>query len=207
MWMAPLFSPRYRRLLEGLDQADSFVWNAHKLMGLPLMCSIFLVKEKGYLLNTNSTLGTDYIFHDESYGSYDLGPMSLQCGRKVDALKLWLSMKYYGGKDYADRVDRFFDLAAHAEEIVKDSERLELMVPRSSVAVCFRYLPLESVDTNDFNLRLREELARSGKSLVNYARINGEVAIRLVITNHELTSKDIDDFFENLFDTANSIME
>jgi glutamate/tyrosine decarboxylase-like PLP-dependent enzyme len=200
-----LLSPKHRVLLEGLEEADSFVWNAHKLMGLPLICSIFLVREKGHLLKTNSVSGTDYIFHDEAFGGYDLGPMSLQCGRRVDALKLWLSWKYYGDRDYAERVDRFFDLAAYAEEIVVSTPELELMAPRSSVNVCFQYIPSRPVDLNTFNLKLREELARQGKSFVNFAHLNGNLAIRIVIANHELTREDIDLFFKNLLTIALAI--
>jgi glutamate/tyrosine decarboxylase-like PLP-dependent enzyme len=200
-----IFSSRHRDLLEGLNKADSFVLNAHKLMGLPLICSILLIREKGNLLNTNSVTGTDYLFHDEAFGSHDLGPMSLQCGRRVDALKLWLSLKFYGEKGYADRMDRFFELAALAEDIVNRTPFLELMAPRSSVNVCFRYLPDNSEDIDEFNLRLREELARSGKALVNYARLGKDVAIRLVISNHELARDDISLFFDNLIRTAESL--
>ena len=79
------------------------------------------------------------------------------------------------------------------------------MAPRSSVNVCFRYLPEASVDINDFNLHLREELARSGKAFVNYARLGDDIVIRLVIANHELTQKDISLFFDNLIQTAESL--
>ena len=200
-----IFSHRHRGLLEGLNKSDSFVINAHKLMGLPLICSILLVREKGHLLNTNSVSEADYIFHDESFGSHDLGPMSLQCGRRVDALKLWLSWKFFGDKGFAERMDRFFELAAFAEDIVNRTPSLELMAPRSSTNVCFRYLPNDSEDINVFNLRLREELARSGKSLVNYAHLDKDVAIRLVIANHELTQEDISLFFDTLIQTAESL--
>jgi glutamate/tyrosine decarboxylase-like PLP-dependent enzyme len=200
-----ILSPRHRGLLEGLDKADSFAWNAHKLMGLPLICSILLVREKGHLLKTNSVTGADYIFHDDAFGSHDLGTMSMQCGRRVDALKLWLSWKYYGDMGYAERIDRFFELAAFAEEIVNRTPSLELMAPRSSVNICFRYLPNTSKDLNHFNLYLREELARTGKALVNYARLRENVTIRLVIANHELTREDVSLFFDNLIQTAESL--
>jgi glutamate/tyrosine decarboxylase-like PLP-dependent enzyme len=200
-----ILSSRHRSLLNGLEKADSFSWNAHKLMGLPLICSILLVRERGHLLKTNSANGTDYIFHDESYGAHDLGPMSLQCGREVDALKLWLSWKYYGDLGYAERIDRFFELAAFAEDIVMQTPSLELMAPRSSVNVCFRYIPETSADIDEFNLRLREELARTGKALVNYARLRKDVTIRLVIANHELTREDVSRFFDTLIQTAKSL--
>ena len=197
-----LLHPQHRLLLKGLEKADSFVWNAHKLMGLPIICSMFLLREQGHLLRTNSVEGTDYIFHDEVYGHYDLGAISLQCGRKVDALKLWLAWKFYGNKEYARRINRLFELAAHAEEIVKNNPALELMAPRSSFNICFRYLPSHQSVLNEFNLKLREEMARSGKSMVNYAHLDKNLVIRLVVTNPELDDKDIDLFFENLVQTA-----
>jgi glutamate/tyrosine decarboxylase-like PLP-dependent enzyme len=200
-----VLSPRHRHLLDGLEKADSFSWNAHKLMGLPLICSILLLREKGHLLKANAVTGTDYIFHDEAYGAHDLGPKSMQCGRRVDALKLWLSWKFYGDKGYAERIDRFFELAAFAEDIVKQTPSLELMAPRSSVNICFRYIPKNSKDSDGFNIRLREELARNGKALVNYARLGKNLAIRLVIANHELTRKDVLLFFDNLIQTAKSL--
>ena len=201
-----LLSPRHRSLLQGLAEADSFVWNPHKLMGLPLICSIFLTREKDYLVKTNAVSGAEYLFHDESYGAYDLGPISLQCGRKVDALKLWLSWKYYGDSGYAERIDRFFELAAYAEEIVIQHSDLELLVPRSSVNICFRYLPPEGTDINVFNLKIREELARSGKSFVNFAYIDDKLVLRPVIANHELEKKDIDTFFKNVILAAKGLL-
>jgi len=202
-----LLSPRHRHLLDGLEQADSFVWNAHKLMGLPLICSVFLVRDKGRLLVSNSVEGADYIFHDDDgHGTSDLGPLSLQCGRRVDALKLWLSWKYYGDTGYAERIGRFFDLAEYAEEIVNGTSSLELMAPRSSVTVCFRYRTPRLEDLNAFNLQLRRELARSGKSLVNYAYLGEDMAMRLVIANHELTREDVDMFFHNVLSAAESLL-
>lgn len=103
-------------------------------------------------------------------------------------------------------MDRFFELAVFAEDIVNRTPALELLAPRSSTNVCFRYLPGDSQDINAFNLSLREELAQSGKSLVNYARLGKDVAIRLVIANHELTREDISLFFDNLIQTAESLI-
>jgi glutamate/tyrosine decarboxylase-like PLP-dependent enzyme len=200
-----LLSPRRRKLLDGLEEADSFIWNAHKLMGLPLICSVFLVREPGLLHRANSVKGTEYIYHDEAFGASDLGPISLQCGRRVDALKLWLSWMYYGDRGYEERVDRLFELTEHAERIVRETPELELMAPRSSVTLCFRCRTSDPALTDDFNLKLREELARSGKSLVNFTRTEGRVVIRLVIAHPELTGSDVELFFKNLLETAETL--
>ena len=203
---AVILCPTHRHLLEGSDLSDSFIWNAHKMMGLPLVCSAFLVREEGTMLKSFSTGGVDYLFHDSEMGAFDLGPQSAQCGRRVDALKLWLSWKYYGDSGYAERINRFFELAAYAEEKVKSHPRLELMAERTSVNVCFRYTAPGIDDLNKFNLKIREELARVGRAMVNYACLGADATIRLVILNHEVDKNDIDVFFDDFIRIADGLL-
>lgn len=109
-----LFSEQYRlRHLKGLDQADSFVVNPHKGLGVPIHCSALVVhpeKHAGLLERTNES-NAEYLFHKHAHKSLDLGDRSLQCGRRADGLKLWLSWKRYGWAGFRDRVDRNFEAA------------------------------------------------------------------------------------------------
>ncbi|MBU1338266.1 MAG: glutamate decarboxylase [Acidobacteria bacterium] len=200
-------SPKWRHLTAGSEKSDSIIWNAHKMMGLPITCSMFLVREKGHMLQTFTVSGTDYIFHDHELGVHDLGPQSLQCGRRVDALKLWLSLKYYGDDAYAARIEKFFALSAYAENIVTGHSNLELMAERTSVNICFRYTSPHIRDLNAFNKKVREEMASRGLNLVNYAFIGCDLVIRLVLLNHEAEKADIDRFFDNFIRTAEGLLE
>ncbi|MFO7923650.1 MAG: aminotransferase class V-fold PLP-dependent enzyme [Bacteroidales bacterium] len=191
-----LLSDKYRYLMDGLERTDSFAWNPHKLMNIPLVCSMILIKKRGILNQNVSDINKDYIFHDLD-GIEDLGEKSLQCGRKVDAVKLWFAMKYYGIKGYRQRIDNIFELAAYAEEIVNSHPNLELLISRQSFTVCFRYVSDNVSDLNDLNLKIREHLRKSGKSVVNFGFIDNVLTIRLVTVNGELKRSDIDLFFEN----------
>ena len=46
-----LFSKKYRHLIAGIEEVDSFSFNAHKMLGTPLGCSLILVKDKKYVLD------------------------------------------------------------------------------------------------------------------------------------------------------------
>ena len=81
-----VMSDTHRSLLEGSERSDSFAWDAHKLLGVPLSCSAILVRERGQLFDSLSEQAS-YLFQNDS--EYDLGEISLQCGRRNDALKLW----------------------------------------------------------------------------------------------------------------------
>jgi glutamate/tyrosine decarboxylase-like PLP-dependent enzyme len=201
-----ILSKKHRHMMKGIEKTDSFAWNPHKLMNIPLICSVILVKQKGTLQFNLTDLNTDYIFHDIDE-TEDLGTKSIQCGRRVDAVKLWFAWKYFGLKGYEQRIDNLMDMAAHAEKLVQENPRLELMAPRQSLAICFRYVPVKDVDLNDFNLQLRETLRKTGETIVNYGYIGKNLAIRLITANGELEKSDIDLFFNRLDCAAKKLEE
>ncbi len=206
-WGAPvLFSQKHKHLLTGSELADSFTWDAHKLMGVPLICSAILVKEQGILQKACSGGGTDYLFHDDENASYNLGQMSLQCGRKVDALKLWLCWKYYGNKGYQQQVDNLFEIASYATEYILSCDNLELIAQPTFLNICFRYLPkenqLNSTTIDQLNLKIRKKLIYSGETFVNQARYQGKIIIRLILANSELQKADLERFFDNLLNAG-----
>jgi glutamate/tyrosine decarboxylase-like PLP-dependent enzyme len=199
-----ILSDNHRSLMSGIEKTDSFAWNPHKLMNIPLICSVLLVKNKGTLQRNLTDLNTDYIFHDIDEVE-DLGKKSVQCGRKVDAVKLWFAWKYFGKAGYRNRIDNLIENASYAEQFVKNHPSLELVVPRQSFAVCFRYKPSAGTDLNKFNLSVREEMRKNGLSIVNYGYRDKMLVLRLVITNGEMEPNDVDLFFNRLIETARSL--
>ena len=57
-----------------------------------------------------------YLFQQDKFYdvSYDTGDMSIQCGRKVDVLKLWMMWKGKGANGLQADVNHLFDLAGLA---------------------------------------------------------------------------------------------
>ena len=88
-----LFSNELNSLMSGCELADSVCWDAHKMLGMPLICSLFIVKDKSILGRVCAHgESAHYLFHSDSE-EVDLGRYSLQCGRRNDALKLWLAWR------------------------------------------------------------------------------------------------------------------
>ncbi len=202
-----LLSQKHRHLLKGLEQADSFTMDPHKLMNIPLICSVLLVKERGRLIRNLTDLDTKYLYHDNDAECLDLGKSSIQCGRRVDSLKLWLAWRYFGDEGYAQRMEKQMALAQYAKTKVEAIAGLELLAKPQSVAVCFRYQNRNGADINDFNLELRERLRRSGRSLINYGYWNGDLALRYVSANPDAETGDIDLLFDHIMDIAKQMEE
>ncbi len=202
-----ILSSKYKYLFKGIENTDSFTWNPHKLMNVPLVTSVILLNEKNILRSNLTKLSTDYIFHENEDENCDLGEISIQCGRKVDALKLWSAWKFYGNKGYEKRIDDLFEVAEYFETKVKEFEDLELMSERQTLTVCFRYNPGNIEDLNKVNLNIREKLRKSGKSMVNYGYIGQDLTIRFVVSNADVQKSDIDIFFKNFFETIKQIKD
>jgi glutamate/tyrosine decarboxylase-like PLP-dependent enzyme len=200
-----ILSSKHRNLFKGIEKSDSFTWNPHKLMNVPLIASVFLVNDKTRLLKNLTDLNTDYIYHDNDISNYNLGKQSVQCGRRVDALKVWLAWKFFGDEGYEDRINKMFDLAEYAKQKVLAHTNLELLAERQSLTVCFRYSSPHVNEINELNLVVRDNLMKKGLSLVNYGYLNKDVVIRLVISNADINKKDVDVFFENYINEAKKL--
>jgi len=184
--------------LEGSTRADSFSWDAHKMLGVPLMCSLLFVRQAGAMNQAFNLGDTSYIFHDESV-SHDLGPSSLQCGRRVDMFKMWLEYLFYGNDGFRSRIDHFLTLSAWAEQRIKKEAGLELQSERWINNICFRSRPsgVTGVENlNAFNKTVRDRLKAAGSTFVNQAYLGDVLTIRLVIANKDVTATDITRFFD-----------
>ena len=169
-----IISSKHNHLMNGSERSDSITWCAHKMMGMPLMCTAALFKDPSILKRINTVDGTDYLFHDDPDNIINLGEHSLQCGRRTDALKLWLSWKYLGNSGFEKNINHIFEMAQYAKEKIETSSLLHLITPIESLNVCFQIQPdsLPKSDWNTFNVNVRDKILSDGKLMVNYANVN-----------------------------------
>lgn len=186
-------SAKHREHLNGSERSDSFTWDAHKMMGVPLSCSVILVKQKG-LLREHFSESASYLFQSDEE-ELNHGVMSMQCGRRNDCLKLWAAWQHLGDEGYAARIDRLYDLARHLADRVRADPRCTLSKDPESVNVCFEV-------TGKPSDLICETLRQQQKSLVGYGIVDGRRVIRVACVNAANTTEDLDEFFDTLVETA-----
>jgi len=204
---AALFSDTLKkRYLRGLSEADSFTVDFHKMPGTSLICNVLLFNNRPGIMDFVCNAGDkSYLHRREKEGEeYNPGAYSLQCGRRVDSLKWFLDWKFYGREGFAERIETYHRLAELGEQIIGESEDLEMVVPRESFNLCFRFRAGEK--NNSFNEELRKELHRRGRTLVAQAFINGEVSLRLLLTHKEMEEEDLRHFFRIVEETGRELM-
>ncbi len=203
-----LMSQQHRHRMAGAHLADSVVWDAHKMMGMTLMCSMLIVKQRGMMMSAFSADDTDYLFHSATEAPTDLGPQTIHCGRRVDAVKLWLAWQHLGDRGWETLIDRYFAIAAEAEALINTSDSLAMVFPRQSVNICFQCVPSrQSQDANALTLQVRDVLMQKGLAMVNYAELNGQAFFRLVICNNQTQLADIEALLKNIEAIALQIEE
>ena len=209
-WGGPvIFSDRLRRqFLPDLEQADSFTLDFHKMPGTALMCNVLLFNRPAAFLREVCSAGDEsYIFRQGEDGQVrDLGTLSLQCGRRVDSLKWFLDWKFYGQAGLAERVEGYLALCQYAEDQVGRIPDLEMVAPRESFNVCFRFCPPEGIPSEPFNKALRERMHRTGRALVGTGYVNGQLALRLLITNINVGKPEIDTFLRSVVETGRELL-
>ena len=163
-WGGPvIFSPTHRHKLKGSHLANSIAINPHKMMGVPVTCS-FLLGSDIRQFHASNTLPANYLFHslEPSSDVYDLADLTLQCGRKGDSLKLYLSWTYHGTNGYTEQIDAALDTTAYLANLVSEHPDLLLVSenPPPCCQVCFYYAKGRRLHEN------REENERVTKQVV-----------------------------------------
>ncbi len=200
---AAVFSKSARHLTRGLHLADSVTFDAHKTMGAPLITSFFLTKHQGILRAANRGGGSEYLFHEFDNSDWDTGTYSLQCGRRADALKLWLLWRSQGTDGLMKRTEHLLELASFAAHEVSLNSRMTL-IHHHYLNVCFQVKPLRTPEhANSFTLKVRKDLLASGKAMVNYAeRADGTIFLRLVFPNHLTEKSHVSELLKIITETA-----
>ena len=190
-----LLSDKHRGLLAGLDGVDSFTWDAHKLMGVPLTSSVCLFRERG-LLEKHLAEVADYLFQADK-PLLDPGLTSMQCGRRNDVLKVWAAWKFLGNDGYAARVDNMMDMAAYVASKIEQTSGLNLVRQPESINVNFT---IDGVDA----AKLTDALHETERAMVGFATVDDEIVVRLAIAS-PTTPELLDRFLASVTQTADEL--
>ncbi|MEM8705372.1 MAG: Maf family nucleotide pyrophosphatase [Actinomycetota bacterium] len=202
---AALLSDAHRHRCDGIERADSVVWNLHKMAGMTQQCTALLVREPERLLATFAT-GADYLFQpDKANADLDAGDRTLQCGRRVDALKAWLTWKSRGDVGMATRVDHAVSVADLVRARIAERDDLATIVAGDFTNVCLTWVPpelrpfdLATLDADQHAAlhavapAAKAAMQAEGSALIGYQPVHGINCFRLIFMNPAVTHDDVD---------------
>jgi len=172
-----MICPEFRVHQQGVDGADSYVFNPHKWMFTNFDCSVFWVADRAPLLRTMSIL-PPYLQNAASASGdvIDYRDWHVPLGRRFRALKLWWVLRSYGARGIRHHIREHVRLAQRFGERVDDHPSLVRTAPVSFGLVCFRH-----VDGNGPTNALAEAINAAGDVYVTPSTIDDQRFIRVSI--------------------------
>ena len=163
-------------------------------MNVPITAAAILVKDATALKECCSGGGGEYLFHADQNSSYNLGEGSIQCGRRADALKVWLSWKAIGNKGFADKIDHLQELKNHCVSSIEEQDELQMLAPSVYLNVLFQYQPdgiTDETELRRINVGICKAMQEAGSTFTDYAQYQGSTGIRLIIANQGISKTQL----------------
>lgn len=201
---------RKRPLFAGIERADSVSLDPHKWLYVPLDAGCLLFRDEVAARAAFMAGEADYIkVHEEDAGeAFAFWDYGMELSRRFRALKIWLTLRYYGVRRIAAAISDDNSLAQYLAERVQQADDFELLAPVELSICCFRYVPNDlreklqtapaaarqriEAELDELNTRIMLTIQRGGQAYVSNATIQGRFALRACITNFRTTPADID---------------
>ena len=186
--------PEKRWVLDGIEDADSFVVNPHKWMFTPIDCSALYTRHPEALRGAFS-LVPEYLRTSESEsGVRDYMDYGVQLGRRFRALKLWFVIRAFGVEGLRERVREHMRLASELAAWIDESGRFERLAPVPLSVVCFRYNPgdCEEARLERLNAQLMEGVNSSGRIFISHTKLDGKYALRIQISQLRTSERHVE---------------
>jgi L-2,4-diaminobutyrate decarboxylase len=181
--------PERRALLAGIARADSVVWDAHKLLGVPALCTAVLFRDAA-AGRAAFAQEASYLFADGGPPWWDVGGRTLECTKLMMVLKLYVLWRTLGPAALGEHVDRLCDLAARFAARLEAARDFELATPPDCDIVCFRYTGAGGA-LDDVQARVRAALLASGRFYVVQTRLPRGLFLRVTIINPRTSDADL----------------
>lgn len=191
---ATALTPAGKALLAGIERADSVALDPHKWLFQPYEMGALLVRDAADLPRTFKARAEYFDLIDgcgaEAIHYCDYG---IQLTRSFRALKLWLSLQFFGAARFRAAIERGLRLAEDAAEQAADDPRWERVTgPRLGVVNLRLRLPgLDERQIDRLQTRASRALLRSGLALITTTRLRGRPVLRLCTINPRTRSVDI----------------
>lgn len=209
----------------GLERADSVSLDPHKWLYVPVDAGCLLFRDPAAAVATFSTEEADYIkvhglTEDATFAWWDYG---VELSRRFRALKVWLTLGYYGARRLAESISNDISMAAYMGELVSRADDFELLAPVELSICCFRYVPRDAkesepgvmesvpqrgsarVDLDQLNEKIMAAVQKGGRAYLSNATVNGKFALRACITNFRTTKTDIEETLDVVRAVASSL--
>lgn len=190
---AAMICPEYRELWEGVELADSVVFNPHKWLGAQFDCSAHFIASPEDLVRTLA-IQPEYLKTHGTDGIINYSEWSVPLGRRFRALKLWFLIRSYGLEGLRERIRNHVNWSTALAKRLSAHEQFEIVT--EPVLSLFSFRPEGASDEEVINYVNR--INDDGRIYITQTRVDGRMAVRFQVGQFDADENDIEAAFDVL---------
>ena len=187
-----------RKILDGIELADSIVLDPHKGLFLPYGTGVLLVRDTSSLRGAHSGDGKYMQDRRKVQDLPDFSELGPELTREFRGLRLWLPLRLHGVDAFRKALEEKLVLAAHAYSDLAKDDKLELPWKPDLSTVAFRL----QGRSNKANRHLLKRVNSTNKLFLSSTSINERFTLRLCILSHRTRPQHIDEILEIIHSAA-----
>jgi L-2,4-diaminobutyrate decarboxylase len=192
-----LLSQKHKKLLDGVELADSLIWDAHKLLRTPSLCTAVLVKDFR-TIDRAFQQEASYLFHEKEQPGFDFIHRTVECTKAGLGLKWFFVLAALGEQGLEKHVDDQFELAKHAYDYIESQAGFDCAAKPQSNILCFR---LKGSD--QLQLDIRDKLIARGEFYLSTTDFGGQRYLRMVFNHPHTNLADIKKLIQKICELIN----
>ncbi|RDW65981.1 PLP-dependent transferase-6 [Coleophoma cylindrospora] len=186
-------SKSYKHLVDGLGEADSISWDAHKWLFQTYGCGMVLVRD-GNLLRQSFATEAEYVRdavdsgQSDSPNYWNYGP---ELTRPARAMKLWFTLQVFGLDGFGAMIDHGFVLAETAEAELRKLPDWTILSKANMAILNFRFEPKErsEEELDEMNMAISQQLILENIAAILTTKLLGKVVLRICSISPKLSKE------------------
>ncbi|MDE2445602.1 MAG: aspartate aminotransferase family protein [Alphaproteobacteria bacterium] len=199
-----MICPEFRHLWQGIDEADSMVFNPHKWLGAQADCSVLFVREPQHLVKTLA-IQPEYLKTQGADGIINYSEWSIVLGRRFRALKIWFLLRAYGLEGLRQVIRNHINWSVELAEKLRATKDFSITTEPVLSLFSFRHEPSCVADLDGHNLALVKAINDDGRIYITQSKLDGKAIIRFQAGSFEMQHSDVDVAYQAITEIAKGL--
>jgi aromatic-L-amino-acid decarboxylase len=195
-----LLTEEGRRVMRGIERADSLILDPHKGLFLPYGTGAVLVRN-GEDLRRAHSLTADYMPGlQDDLDRVDFSQYSPELSRPFRGLRVWLPFKLHGAGVFRAQLEEKLALARLAADRLRAMDGIEILAEPTLSLLAFRLAPagVPEAELDDLNRRFIERVNARQRVFLTGTRLRGRFALRICVLSFRTHRDRMEQALEDL---------
>ncbi len=199
-----MICPEFRHFWQGVENADSVVFNPHKWLGAQFDCSAHFVRDPASLVKTLA-IQPEYLKTHGHDGIINYSEWSVPLGRRFRALKIWFLLRTYGLEGLRAMIRRHVSWSENLASRLAREPNFHIASKPMLSLFSFRHEPGGVADLDQHNLRLVNAINDDGRIYLTQTKLDGRIVIRFQAGSFDMSEADADTAFDVITGVARNL--